>query len=914
MGHTFPGAAAPFGLVQLSPETDTIQYSYDGTYNPAVYRYCAGYQYNDSTIVGFSHTHFSGTGHSDLGDVLIMPTDRPPPPQSRHGGRARERLPLALLPRSRGGPSPGYYAVTLDDYRIRASSPPPSASGSTATRLPSGRPPTHTSSSISSAGIYNYDGKVVWSSVRVESDTLVTGFRQTSGWAPGPARLLRDRASRARSRRTASGTRRSSSTAASGGDGTRTTSFPERAGRAVKGALRLQRAPGRADPRQGGPLGRERGGTPSRTCAPRSPAGTSTRRGARRARSGTPSSRGSPSRRTATASSISTRPSTTASLRPAVFSDVNGEYRGARRERPPRRRASRTTPSSRSGTPTARSIRCSPILQRKRTTTSSRRCSRTTTQSVHRILPVWSHWANETWCMIGYHAVPVIADAYLKGIRGFDADKAFEAMVASATLRAVRRARRLPEPRLRARGRRAERGLEDARVRLRRLDDRPLRERAGRTRRRRPSSRSARRATRNLFDPATGFMRARNSDGSWQAPFDPLAHVGARLHRGERLELLPLRAARRRGAHGAARRRRAPRRAARHALRNADARRELRPHRGHHEGRHHRRLRRTATSRAITSPYLYCYAGQPWQTQERIRQIVDAMYRNAPDGLGGNDDCGQMSAWYVFACLGFYPVCPGSNEYVVGSPCVDRASIRLENGKTFSIEARNLSAENVYVQSASLNGRPHNACFIAHEAIMKGGRLVFEMGPKPNTSWGTGPGAAPRSRNVSGGRRSGRRARRGARGSSPSRYSPPPSGARSRPRRRASAAIGEQLRRIASAISAPVRRLEIIAPRLEPHAGDADGRAHDGRPHRGGLHHADAHAPAEPERKHHHRASRRDTAGCPRPRRRTRRPARPRRAGSHPRRARRPRGAPPDSLDRTSGKNLAREDIEGRRG
>jgi len=128
--------------------------------------------------------------------------------------------------------------------------------------------------------------------------------------------------------------------------------------------------------------------------------------------------------------------------------------------------------------------------------------------------------------------------------------------------------------------------------------------------------------------------------------------------------------------------------------------------------------------------YLYNYSGKPWKTQERVRMILKKMYQPTPDGLGGNDDCGQMSAWYIFSYLGFYPVAPGSTEYAIGSPSMDSASIDVGAGKSFSIEARGQSDKNVYVSKMELNGKPYTKNFIDHSDIMKGGKLVFYMASK----------------------------------------------------------------------------------------------------------------------------------------------------------------------------------------
>src|SRR5690606_11462785 len=129
--------------------------------------------------------------------------------------------------------------------------------------------------------------------------------------------------------------------------------------------------------------------------------------------------------------------------------------------------------------------------------------------------------------------------------------------------------------------------------------------------------------------------------------------------------------------------------------------------------------------------YLYNWTDAPWKTQERVRMILEKMYKPAADGLGGNDDCGQMSAWYIFTTLGFYPVCPGSTEYALGSPAIRSAELHLENGKTFSVEAVNQSAKNVYVKKVELNGKPLTGRFLTHADIMNGGKIVFYMDRKP---------------------------------------------------------------------------------------------------------------------------------------------------------------------------------------
>jgi putative alpha-1,2-mannosidase len=180
MGHTYPGATAPFGLVQLSPQTDLVPYSLGEGYNPETYRYCSGYQYGDPTIVGFAHTHFNGTGHSDLGDLLVMPTVGPL--QLEPGtGDSPEAGYRSRFTHGRESARPGDYRVTLDDYEIDVELTATERVGIHRYTFPESDD-AHLILDLT-ANIYDYPGKTVWSSVRMESDTLLTGWRQTTGWA-----------------------------------------------------------------------------------------------------------------------------------------------------------------------------------------------------------------------------------------------------------------------------------------------------------------------------------------------------------------------------------------------------------------------------------------------------------------------------------------------------------------------------------------------------------------------------------------------------------------------------------------------------------------------------------------------------------------------------------------------------------
>ncbi len=437
MGHTFPGAAVPFGMVQLSPETDTVWYSYGNGYNPDVYRYCSGYQYEDKTIVGFSHTHFSGTGHSDLGDFLIMPTT----------GKLQLNPGTADHPESgyRSGFShtteeahPGYYSVKLNDYNINAQLTTARHTGFHKYTFP-GTDSAHIILDLTS-GIYNYDGKVVWSSLRVENDTLVTGFRQTNGWARTRylyfamvfSKPVKSYGLRNEEKLIYKGFWRKWK---------EDENFPERAGHKLKAHFDF-------DTREGESI-----------LIKFALSAVSTRNAIKNMKAEIPGwdfdkvkadaeaqwekelskvqIEGSKDRKvnfyTAMYHSF---------LAPVVYSDVNGEYRGL--DQNIYKADGFTDYTIFSLWDTYRALHpLFTIVQQQRTSDIINSMLAHYEQSVHKILPVWSHYSNENWCMIGYHAVPVIIDAYMKGIRGFNIDEALQAVTASSDYSSIRRYRLL---------------------------------------------------------------------------------------------------------------------------------------------------------------------------------------------------------------------------------------------------------------------------------------------------------------------------------------------------------------------------------------------------------------------------------------------------------------------------------------
>jgi predicted alpha-1,2-mannosidase len=735
MGHTFPGAAVPFGLVQLSPDTDTITYNSGDTYNPEVYRYCAGYQYTDKTIVGFSHTHFNGTGHSDLGDILLMPTvgeikfnpgtkDRP-----RSGYRS-------AFSHENEKAKPGYYAVKLDDYNIDVELTTTERVGFHKYKFP-GSKKSHIIMDLTS-GIYNYSGKTVWASVRVENDTLITGYRQTNGWARNRqvyfaiafSKPLKSYSLINEEKLIYRGFWRKWN---------ENEDFPERAGHFIKGAFNFETSDG------------------EEVLVKVALSGVSTENAIGNMKAEIPGwdfnavAAAAKDKWNNELSKITIDAAEDrkvsfytsmyhAFINPVMFSDVNGEYRGL--DQNIHRAEGYTNYTIFSLWDTYRALHpLYTIIQQKRTNDIVRSMLDHYNQSVHKILPVWSHWGNENWCMIGYHSVPVIADAYLKGLRDYDVKKAFEAVTSSANydlydgIGYYKKFGYVPDD---LNTYSASKTLEYA------YDDWTIYRFAEAAGFKDQASEYLKRAGyyKNLFDKQTGFIRAKSSDGKWKENVDPLSTVGQGFIEGNAWNYslyVP------------------------HDIKGftelAGGKDKLVtwldslftmeiPQKYFEEsedvtkvGAIGNYIHGNEPSHHI--PYMYCYLGQPWKTQEKIHLIVNEMYKPAPHGLCGNDDCGQMSAWYIFSVLGFYPVAPGNNEYVIGSPCVSKGEIKLENGKTFIITAENLSEKNIYIKEVFLNNRNLGRCFITHEEIMNGGELKFVMSSEPNKLWGTEESSYP---------------------------------------------------------------------------------------------------------------------------------------------------------------------------
>lgn len=725
MGHCFPGAVVPFGMVQLSPDTDTAQYSYGSGYNKDVYRYCSGYQYDDPTIVGFSHTHLHGTGHSDLGDILLMPTTGEvklnPGVASKPGSGYRSRY-----SKSSEIARPGYYSVFLNDPGVRVELSTAPRVGHHRYIYPQGKESNVIIDLVH--GIYNYEGKVVWASIRVENDSTITGYRQTNGWARNRIVYFAIKFSRPfRS----FGLRNDEKEMYRGfwRRWQMDTNFPERSGHKVKAYFSF----GRIDTLEvkvaisgvstTGALENLRAEAAENTFDITVEKATELWR----KELAKISVQGTEDEKTNFYTALYH-----CMVNPTIFMDADGKYRGL--DGNVHQATGFTNYTVFSLWDTFRAFHpLMALLEPTRTADMVNSMLAHYQQSVHGLLPVWSHWGNDNWCMIGYHAVPVIADAYLKGIKGFDPDLALRAMISSAThpaydgLDEYMRLGYVPQ----------ERSSSSASVTLEyAYDDWTIYQMALKLGKPDVADifRQRARSYINIFDTRTGFARAKNRQGSFMNPFDPLQTHDMGYIEGNAwnyslfvphdiANLISLSGGRKRFSQhlDSLFTMELPAKYYEHTE-DIDKVGIMGNYVHGNEPSHH-------------VPYMYAYTGEPWKTQEVLRKVMNRMYLNKPDGLCGNDDCGQMSAWYIFTAMGFYPVCPGSNQYVIGAPYLPYLKVNLENGNSLTIKANGVSDVNRYVQSVTFNGKRLTKAYITHDDLTRGGELVFVMGSKPNKGW-----------------------------------------------------------------------------------------------------------------------------------------------------------------------------------
>ena len=730
-GHTFPGATVPFGMVQLSPDTEIRNFKQS-------YRWAAGYRYEDSTILGFSHTHFSGSGHSDLGDVLLQPiagdVKLEPGDSKVPGSGYRSRF-----THEHEQASPGYYAVDLLDYGVHAELTTSQRVGVHRYTYPAGKP-KHVLLDLRSS-IYNYPGKVLWSSLRMRSDTTVTGMRETRGWAPDRKLFFAIRFSQPMLQHSVYN--REPVPAEYHGfktPGTTPENTEAIAGRSIEGVFDFQ--PGNqplivkvalSPVSEDGAIANMNAEVPSFDFdgVHRAAVNTWQQQFAAVDFAATPAMQHN--LYTALYHAL---------LSPNLSMDVDGGYRGPDNEVHYAKGFHFVSNLSLWDTYRAEQPLMTILEPPARTSDLVNSMLASWRESPFGILPIWQEAGLETWCMIGYHAVPEIADAVMKGIGGFNRAEALAAVTASAKYGPYGHLddyMRLGYVPVDHDDEAASQTVEYA------FDDWTIFRMAQKLGRDSTAAEFSKRASywRNNFNAKDGFVEPRLADGSFRVPFNPArAGAGSGFTEGNAWQyswyqpqdvagLIALL-----GGSGKLT-----------AKLDAMFDAKVDPHQYAEvediSGMIGQYIHGNEPSHHLA--YLYNYAGEPLRTQERLRQIVESQYKPTPDGLVGNDDLGQMSAWLLFTAMGFYPVAPGSNEYVLGRPFVHEATLHLAGGKTFRVttDRSGTGAASEYVAAVSLNGKPLDRLFLRHDDVMAGGELRFTFSDRAHAIWSQQPHTPP---------------------------------------------------------------------------------------------------------------------------------------------------------------------------
>ena len=754
-GHMFPGAAAPFGLVQLSPDTaggPEPQWNARGDYTG--WEHCSGYYYPDNIIMGFSHTHLQGTGGGDLGDILLMPVVEGKNWSWETGVPQNTALmQIQELGQDSGWvfdkTVPGYRSFFTHDrekgragyYRVHLDTPDVDAELTATPRcgmhrysypeLPSG-----TRRGVILDLVHDIGSKVYHAELKIESATRISGMRATHGWAEDKQIYFVIEFSRP------------VTTAGVHVDGDMDSGgkVKEFAGSDLKAIFSHSSAE---------PLVIRVGISP-----------TSVEGAAKNLVAEIPQwdfdavARGTEEEWGKALGTIDAELPTQAMaetfytdayrglVAPAIFNDVDGSYRGQDRKNHANPGFAKYTTLSiwdiyRGEVPFIM------LMQPHRTSDIVRTLVADYEELGLHTLPMWPLWGDETWSMTGFHAAGMILGAYTRGFHDFDAEAAYaairdtalgarDAAPATASAHDVERAR--------DNGKVQELFREHSYVPMElhvgsvsctldfaydywcagamaellgKHDDAAMFYKLSQN-------------YRNLFDPSTGFMRPKTQEGKWRDPFQPdiqypdYVETDAwqasfsvphdvqgliELHGGDAAFIAKLD-----GLFTA------PSYVAGPPWPQPDITGMVGQDAQGNEPSNH-------------NPYLFSFAGAAWKTQYWVRKVA-GLYNNTPAGIPGNDDCGQLASWFVFAALGFYPVNAATGVYVIGSPLVNRAAIRNpQTGTTFTITAENNSVENVYIQSAEMNGKEYSRSWLTHAQIVAGGELHFRMGSMPNRNW-----------------------------------------------------------------------------------------------------------------------------------------------------------------------------------
>jgi len=713
-GHTYPGATVPFGMVQLSP--DTFNEGWD---------WCSGYHYSDSSIMGFSHTHLSGTGASDMLDFLLMPGTGPvkifPGLRQNPGEGYRSRF-----SHEEEIAEPGYYSVLLRDYDIRAELSATERAGIHRYTFPKSDSSHFILDLVHAWSNY----PILWAKLKIVGNDTIVGGRSVKGWAPGREIYFAMKVSKpfqsaeivSDNKRLADGVREAEGTSLKC-----LTHFETKEGEVVLVKTAISGVSQEGAQKN---LDVEIPGWDFDQV--RRAAHTAWNENLSRIKIETSNARHKRIFYTALYHMM---------VAPTLFDDADGQYPGMDgkiHKLPP----GLHNYSTFSLWDTFRAAHPMYTLFQSERVPDLVNCLIRMAQESPDGVPIWPLQAKETFCMTGYHSSSVYAEAHSKGFHGIDFSKVYPALKKRAMVddyRGLGYYRKLgyipSDKEEEAVSKTMEYAYDDWAVAhiaraVGELDDyKLLVERA--------------RNYKNLFDASTGFMRPRLEDGRWAEPFDAteMGHskqwrdytesdpwettftvqhdpagliklFGGRQPFLEKLDTLFTTS----------------------SQLPPDAPPDIAGMVGQYahgnEPCHH-------------MAYLYCYAGAPHKTQARVRQLLDLEYDDQPDGLAGNEDCGQMSAWYVISALGFYAVDPVSGNYVFGTPLFDRAEVELGGGKKLVVEAKRSSPGDQYIQSVTFNGKPYEKLWFRHVDIANGATIVFTMGSTPSREFGAGESAAP---------------------------------------------------------------------------------------------------------------------------------------------------------------------------
>lgn len=703
-GHVFVGTSVPYGMVQLGPSN--IHKGWD---------WCSGYHYSDSILIGFSHTHLSGTGCTDLGDILIMPLNEIRIPRGnqddiRDGYASRYSHDNEIA-------RPEYYSLLLDRYNIRAELAATDRVGFHRYTYPEGKPASILIDLREGNGSNAYD-----SYIRKIDDYTVEGYRYVRGWSPSRKVYFVLKSDKKIEQFTAY-------------DDNTPKPWDQLKVASVKSVLTFGNVK----------QVKIKVAISSVSCANaamnlqeelshwdfdktvKMSAGRWNKELARM----TVETDDEASKRTFYTAHYHTM------IAPTLYCDVNGEYRGMNDMiYTDPKKVNYTTLSL---WDTYRALHpLMTIIQPEMVDNVVN-----SMLSIYRQqdkLPIWPLMSGETNQMPGYSSVPVIADAYLKGFTGFDAEEALQAMKATATYEKQKGVPYVIEKGYIP----ADKIHEATSIAMEyAVDDWGIAAMARKMGKTGDAATYAKRAHyyKNYFDSSIHFIRPKLEDGSWRTPYDPARsiHTVGDFCEGNGWQYTFFAPQDPYGLIGLFGGDKPFVAKLDDFFTNNDSMGEgassditglIGQYAHGNEPSHH-------------VAYLYAYAGEQWKTAEKVRFIMDEFYTDRPDGIIGNEDCGQMSAWYLLSSMGLYQVNPSDGVFVFGSPCFKKVEMKVRGGKTFTVEAPNNNKENIYIQKVYLNGKPYNKSYIIYDDIINGSTLKFVMGKKPNKNFGKAPANRP---------------------------------------------------------------------------------------------------------------------------------------------------------------------------